>query len=79
MIVSRTYKWNRVDWLLLVGALGLSVYAVWLIMDDGSGYRQMAYLRTLARLSQRAALHFGEIGLAAEIEYHRLIELEHIC
>lgn len=67
---------DKVDWILLLTILILSSYVVWLLMADEESVEShlAATYRLTAIMCQRLARTFGELGISAEIEYHRILE-----
>lgn len=67
---------DKVDWALLFAIIILSSYVVWLLMADEESVEShlAAVYRLTAVLSQRLARGFGELGIAAELEYHKILE-----
>lgn len=67
---------SRTDTVLLTVSVGILGYIVWMLaVETGDAVlREAEYYRRIARLSQRLARHFGEIGLAAELEYREVLD-----
>lgn len=63
------------DWTILLLSFAVSGIVVYLVLvPDRSG--KVAYYYTLYNSAQCLAAHIGQVGIRAELEYRRLLELE---
>lgn len=67
---------DKIDWALLLTIIVLASYVVWLLMADEESIdaHLIATYRIVAVVCQRMARTFGELGIAAELEYRRILE-----
>lgn len=68
-------KLDKVDWFIIVTCVGLTGYIVWVLMDDPVN-RRLSYLHHYSDTCKAIAEHFGKMGIAAEVEYYRVLETQ---